>query len=74
MADKEPPREGEILFYTGPAGATRLEVLFEDESFWLTQKRMAELFEVDVRTVSEHLQNIFKTGELVEDSVIRNSG
>ena len=71
MADKTPPREGEILLYTGPSGAIRVEVLFEEESFWLTQKRMAELFDVDVRTVSEHLQNLFKTGELAEDSVIR---
>lgn len=65
------PREGEILFYAGPDGVTRLEVLFEEESFWLTQKRMAELFDVDVRTINEHLKNIFTTGELVEESVIR---
>ena len=71
MADKTQPREGEILLYTGPSGAIRVEVLFEAESFWLTQKRMAELFGVDVRTISEHLQNLFKTGELAEDSVIR---
>jgi len=71
MSNKAPPREGEILLYTGSAGAIRVEVLFEDESFWMTQKRMADLFEVDVRTISEHLQNVFKTGELVEESVVR---
>ncbi len=71
MADKEPPREGEILLYTGSAGAIRVEVLFEEESFWLTQKRMADLFEVTVPTINEHLKNVFKTGELVEDLVIR---
>ena len=71
MAEKQPPREGEILLYTGSGGAIRIEVLFEDESFWLTQKRMAELFEVTVPTINEHLKNIFKTNELVEDSVIR---
>ena len=71
MADKQAPREGEILLYTGSAGAIRVEVLFEDESFWLTQKRMAELFEVTVPTINEHLKNVFKTGELLEDSVIR---
>lgn len=71
MTDKPAPREGEILLYTGPSGHIRVEVLFEEESFWLTQKRMAELFEVDVRTVSEHLQNIFRSSELLEDSVIR---
>lgn len=71
MADKTPPREGEILLYTGSAGAIRVEVLFEEESFWLTQKRMAELFEVTVPTINEHLKNVFKSNELAEDSVIR---
>ncbi len=71
MADKTPPREGEILLYTGATGAIRVEVLFEEESFWLTQKRMAELFDVTVPTINEHLKNIFKTNELLEDSVIR---
>lgn len=70
MADRT-PREGEILFYSGPEGAMRVEVLFEAESFWLTQKRMAELFEVTVPTINEHLKNIFSSGELDEDSVIR---
>ena len=71
MADKTPPREGEILFYTGSAGAVRLEVLFEEESFWLTQKRMAELFEVTVPTISYHLKEIFDTRELVRDRTLR---
>jgi hypothetical protein len=71
MADKTPPREGEILLYTGASGAIRVEVLFEEESFWLTQKRMAELFEVTIPTINEHLKNIFNTGELDGDSVIR---
>lgn len=71
MADKTPPREGEILLYTGSTGAIRVEVLFEEESFWLTQKRMAELFEVTVPTINEHLKNVFKSNELAEGSVIR---
>ncbi|MGE0239412.1 MAG: virulence RhuM family protein [Parvibaculaceae bacterium] len=71
MTGRTAPREGEILLYTGPKGDVRVEVLFEEESFWLTQKRMAELFEVTVPTINEHLKNIFKTGELVEESVIR---
>lgn len=49
-----------------------LEVRFEDNTIWLTQKLMAELFDVDVRTVNEHLKNIFASGELDENSVIRN--
>lgn len=62
---------GNILFYSGDNGNARLEVLFENDSFWLTQKQMADLFEVDVRTVNYHLKEIFQSGELIEDSVIR---
>jgi hypothetical protein len=62
----------EILLYTAPEGNAHVEVFFEQETFWLSQKKMAELFGVDVRTVNEHLQNIFKTKELNKDSVIRN--
>jgi hypothetical protein len=71
MREKEQPREGEIIFYTTPEGVTRIEVFFQDETFWLSQKHMAEMFDVDVRTISEHLQNIFKSGELAEEAVIR---
>ena len=58
------PQQNELIFYTTPDGAVHVEVFFQDETFWLSQKRMAELFTVDVRTVNEHLQNIFKSGEL----------
>jgi hypothetical protein len=49
----------------------RVEVFFQDETAWLTQKKMAELFDVKVNTVNYHLKEIFKTGELREKSVIR---
>jgi len=62
----------QLIFYSTPQGDVKVEVIFESETFWLSQKRMAELFGVDVRTVNEHLKNIFKSGELSEDSVIRN--
>ena len=62
----------QLIFYSTPKGNVKVEVVFEDETFWLSQKRMAELFGVDVRTVNEHLKNIFKDRELNEDSVIRN--
>ena len=62
----------QLIFYATPQGNVKLEVLFESETFWLSQKRMANLFGVDVRTVNEHLKNIFKTSELLENSVIRN--
>jgi hypothetical protein len=61
----------EFLLYTTPAGKIKVEIFFHDENVWLTQKRMAELFGVDIRTISEHLQNIFKSYELSEDTVIR---
>ncbi len=71
MAETDPPREGEILLYSGTAGDVRVEVLFEGETFWLSQRRMAELFEVDVRTVNEHLRNIYRSGELAGAATIR---
>ena len=46
-------------------------MIFEEESFWLNQKRMADLFQVDVRTINEHLKNIFESGELLQNSTIR---
>jgi hypothetical protein len=61
----------EIILYTTPQGHIKVEVILQDETVWLTQKTMAELFGVNVRTVNEHLQNIFTSMELNEDSVIR---
>ncbi len=60
-----------FLLYQTDDGKTRLEVRVQDETVWLTQKRMAELFQKDVRTINEHIQNIFAEGELNADSVIR---
>ena len=60
----------EFLVFTAKAG-NNIEVRYEDETIWLPQKHMAALFDVDVRTVSEHLQNIFASKELLPDSVIR---
>src|SRR5206468_9909613 len=71
MGNELSPMEGDVLFYTTADGVVRVEVVYQDETFWLSQKRMAELFGVDVRTISEHLKNIFSTGELVEESVVR---
>lgn len=62
----------EILLYTAPEGSSHIEVFYEDETFWLSQKKMAELFGVDVRTINEHLINIFTTNELTKEATIRN--
>jgi len=63
----------EYLTFIAATGAQQLsmELRYEDENIWLTQKMMATLYEVDVRTVNEHLKNIFKTNELDEGAVIR---
>ncbi len=60
----------EFLLYTAPNGAIKVEVLLADETLWLTQKRMAELFGVGVPAISKHLKNIFESNELDPDSVI----
>lgn len=65
------PQFNDLLLYTTPDGGVRVDVIYEGETFWLSQKKMGELFGVDVRTVSEHLQNIYKTGELQEEATIR---
>jgi len=61
----------EFLIFTGQAGEQSIEARYEDETIWLSQKLMAALFEVDVRTVSEHLKNIFEQGELPSEATIR---
>ena len=60
----------EFLLYTAPSGAIKVEVLLSNESIWLTQKRMAELFGVGVPAISKHLKNIFDSGELAEEVVV----
>lgn len=62
----------EFLIFTAQDQGNALEVRYEDQEIWLTQKIMAELFGVDVRTINEHLGNIFKSEELDETAVIRN--
>ncbi|SFP92220.1 virulence RhuM family protein [Parafilimonas terrae] len=71
MADNSAPQNNEIIFYATPEGNIKVDVLYNDETFWLTQKKMAELFGVDVRTVNEHLQNIYNSAELEREATIR---
>jgi len=61
---------GKFLLYTGKDGAVKVEVFFQGETVWLTQKAIAELFGVKVPAINKHLKNIFETGELIEDSVV----
>lgn len=61
----------EFLIFTTQSGEDGIEVRYEDETTWLTQKLMAALFDVTIPTINEHLKNIFSGGELQQDSVIR---
>ena len=70
MSD-EPLPKSEIILYQTEDGRTRIQCRIEGETIWLTQKLMAELFQKDVRTINEHIQNVFAEGELPPDSVIR---
>jgi hypothetical protein len=70
MSSELTPQENEIIFYTAPNGAVHIEVLFQNETFWLSQKKMADLFGVEVPAISKHLNNIYETGELSKEATI----
>ena len=64
----------EYLTYVAAVGDQQdsIEMRYEDENIWLTQKMMATLYDVDVRTINEHIKKIYSDSELEEDSTIRN--
>ena len=62
----------EFLIFTAQAGENSIEARYEDETIWLSQKLMGELFAVETNTINYHLKEIFKSGEADENSVIRN--
>ena len=64
-------KESEIIFYQGEDGNIILEVLFNDETFWMAQKKIAELLGVQRPAITKHLKNNFGSGELEENSEIR---
>jgi hypothetical protein len=78
MAKKEPTHltirnsTAEFLIFTHETHGNGITVRYEDDSIWLTQKLMAELFDVTVPTINEHLKNIFQSNELNMNAVIRN--
>ncbi len=69
MAENEP--QSNIAIYTTDDGQARLQVKIKDETVWLTQDQMAALFDKGRTTITEHIQNAFKEGELDENSVCR---
>ena len=71
MAKQPAMKQSEIILYTTTNGDVKLEVSLHDETMWLTQKQIADLFGVEVNTINYHLKEIFKSSELEEISVIR---
>jgi hypothetical protein len=70
MSD-EPLPKSEIILYQTEDGRTRIQCRFENETIWLSQKLIGELFQKDVRTINEHIQNVFDEGELQRGATIR---
>ena len=62
----------ELILYTTEDGVTKVDVTFVDETVWLTQEQMADLFQRDKSTISRHIRNVFSDGELSKDSVVAN--
>jgi hypothetical protein len=71
MSEADKPHEGELILYQTPQGTVRVEVLYEGETFWLNQKKIAELFGVEIPTVNYHLKEIYGAGELDPKRTIR---
>jgi hypothetical protein len=66
------PQEGELILYRTADDAVRVEALCESKTSWLGQRRMAELFGVDVRTVSYHLKEVYASRELIPEATLRS--
>jgi hypothetical protein len=60
----------QFLLYTAPAGAVKVEVFYKDETVWLTQKALAELFGVGVPGINKHLKHTFGSGELSREATV----
>ena len=67
-----PEPESRILIYQPEGGRTRIDVRLEDETVWLSQRQLADLFQVSVPTINEHLQNLYQERELEPEATIRD--
>ncbi len=65
------PKQSNFFLYTAPDGDVKVEVFFRDETVWLTQQLLADLFNTTKQNISLHFKNIFEDGELIEDSVVK---
>ena len=63
--------KGQFLVYEAEDGRVKIDVRLEDETVWLTQQLMADLFQTTKQNIGQHLKNIFSEGELLEDSVVK---
>jgi len=63
---------GEIIIYQNTEGNIKIDVRLEEETVWLSQTQLCELFQKSKATISEHIKNVFEEGELIENSVVRN--
>ena len=72
MENNLTPNQSEFLIYVSQSGDVKVDVLLKDETVWLTQKGMQELFEKAKSTISEHISNVFDEGELDEEVVVRD--
>ena len=66
-----PDNNGEIIIYQSEDGIAKIDVRFQDETVWLSQQQMAELFNTTKQNISLHIHNIFDEGELTKDSVVK---
>jgi hypothetical protein len=71
MSEPENPDEGQLLLHQTDAATVRIEVLYQSDTFWLNQKKIAELFGVDLRTISYHLGEVYASGELSQTATLR---
>ncbi|MDP3479118.1 MAG: hypothetical protein Q8R88_05055 [Desulfoprunum sp.] len=69
--DLSPVATGQFLVYEAEDGRIKIDVRLENEMVWLTQRLMAELFQKDVRTINEHIQNVYEERELEPEATIR---
>ena len=71
MEDNKKEALSEIIIYQTEDGSTKIDVKFQDETVWLTQAQLCELYQTSKSNISEHIKHIFEEGELEEDSVVR---
>ena len=65
--------ENKVIIYTANDGKTKIDVKLEEETLWLTQAQMCDLYQTSKSNVSEHIKHIFEEGELAKEATVRNS-